>query len=59
MAAGFLLIPIAYYIVAANARFRHPLEPLITVLAVYLFQQAQPAWGFTLPILRRLWPVKS
>jgi hypothetical protein len=57
-AAAFLLLPAAYYIVTAHARFRHPLEPLITLLGVYLFQQAERRWGFTLPVLRRLWPAR-
>jgi hypothetical protein len=57
-AAVFLLQPTVYYIVTAHARFRHPLEPLITVLGVYLFQQAERKWGFTLPGLRRLWPAQ-
>ena len=39
-ACAFLLLPIPYYIVTVHARFRHPLEPLITILAVYLFQSA-------------------
>jgi 4-amino-4-deoxy-L-arabinose transferase-like glycosyltransferase len=39
-ASAFLLLPIPYYIVTVHARFRHPLEPLITILAVYLFQSA-------------------
>ncbi len=55
-AAAFLLLPAVYYIVAAHARFRHPLEPLMTLLGVFLFQQAKPRWGFTVPGLRRLWP---
>ena len=37
---AFLLLPIPYYIVTVHARFRHPLEPLIAILAVYLFQSA-------------------
>jgi 4-amino-4-deoxy-L-arabinose transferase-like glycosyltransferase len=41
MAWAFLLLPLVYYGVAAHARFRHPLEPLIAVLGVYLFQSAQ------------------
>ena len=40
-AAAFLLLPIPYYLVTVHARFRHPLEPLICVLAVYLFQSAE------------------
>lgn len=38
---AFLLLPIPYYIVTVHARFRHPLEPLIALLGVYLFQSAQ------------------
>jgi 4-amino-4-deoxy-L-arabinose transferase-like glycosyltransferase len=37
---AFLLLPVSYYLVTVHARFRHPLEPLITVLGVYLFQAA-------------------
>jgi 4-amino-4-deoxy-L-arabinose transferase-like glycosyltransferase len=40
-AAAFLLIPLVYYGVAAHARFRHPLEPLIVILGVYLFRSAE------------------
>jgi len=58
-AAAFLLLPAAYYVIEVHARFRHPLEPLITLLGVYLFQQAEGGWGFTLPGLRRLWPARS
>jgi hypothetical protein len=35
---AFLLIPLTYYVTAVDARFRFPLDPLIVVLAVYLFQ---------------------
>jgi uncharacterized membrane protein YeiH len=58
-AAAFLLLPAVYYIVTAHARFRHPLEPLITLLGVFLFQHAEVRWGFTLPVLRRLWPARQ
>jgi hypothetical protein len=37
----FFLLPIPYYLVTVHARFRHPLEPLICILAVYLFQSAE------------------
>lgn len=37
-AAAFLLLPLPYYAVTVQARFRHVLEPLICVLGVYLFQ---------------------
>ncbi|MBV8113184.1 MAG: glycosyltransferase family 39 protein [Silvibacterium sp.] len=39
---AFLLLPFTYYFVTVNARFRHPLEPLIAILTVYLFQSARP-----------------
>lgn len=39
---AFLLLPLPYYLVTVHARFRHPLEPLITVVGVYLFQSAKP-----------------
>ena len=39
---AFVTVPLVYYFVTVHARFRHPLEPLITVLAVYLFQSAEP-----------------
>jgi hypothetical protein len=39
---AFLLLPLPYYIVTVHARFRHPLEPIICVLGVYLFQSARP-----------------
>lgn len=44
-AMAFLVIPFVYYFVFVQARFRHPLEPLITILAVYLFQSAEKNWS--------------
>ena len=41
MAIAFLLVPLPYYLVTVQARFRHPLEPLIAVLAVYLFRSTE------------------
>jgi hypothetical protein len=38
---AFALLPIPYYVITVHARFRHPLEPLICILGVYLFQSAQ------------------
>ena len=35
-------IPLMYYGVTVQARFRHPLEPLLCILAVYLFRSATP-----------------
>ena len=37
----FALLPLLYYFVTVHARFRHPFEPLIVILGVYLFQSAQ------------------
>jgi hypothetical protein len=47
-AAAFFLLPLMYYFVAAHARFRHPIEPLIAIFGVYLFQSAEKTW--------RTWP---
>ena len=47
LAAAFLLIPLAYYVISAPARFRHPLEPTICLLGVYVFQHAERRWGFS------------
>ena len=44
-AAAFLLLPAAYYITTAHARFRHPLEPLITLLAASSFFSSQSGAG--------------
>ena len=40
---AFALLPLTYYFVTVQARFRHPLEPLMTILGVYLFQSATPS----------------
>lgn len=37
---AFILMPLAYYFTVANARYRHPLEPLMVILTVVLFQSA-------------------
>jgi hypothetical protein len=37
---AFALLPLLYYFVTVQARFRHPLEPLLTILGVFLFQSA-------------------
>ena len=39
---AFVMLPALYYFVTVQARFRHPLEPIMTVLIVYLFQSAGP-----------------
>ncbi len=41
---ALLTVPLPYYAVIVWARFRHPLEPLICVLGVYLFQSAEKTW---------------
>lgn len=40
----FVLLPLTYYFVTVAARFRHPLEPLIAIFSVYLFQSAEKSW---------------
>lgn len=40
--AIFLVQPLIYYAVTVQARFRHPLEPLIAIFTVFLFQSAEP-----------------
>jgi hypothetical protein len=37
---AFTSFPLLYYFLTVQARFRHPLEPVICVLSVYLFQSA-------------------
>ncbi|NYF77891.1 glycosyltransferase family 39 protein [Granulicella arctica] len=39
-AMAFFTLPLIYYVITVQARFRHPLEPIITILSVYLFQSA-------------------
>ena len=39
---AFAVLPLIYYFVTVQARFRHPLEPIMTILAVFLFQSATP-----------------
>jgi hypothetical protein len=41
---AFALLPLTYYFITVHARFRHPMEPLIDVLGVYLFQAAEKSW---------------
>jgi hypothetical protein len=40
-ALAFAFVPLTYYIITVQARFRHPLEPIMTILAVFLFQSAE------------------
>jgi hypothetical protein len=44
-AAAFVLIPVTYYLVTVGARFRHPLEPLLVMLSVYLFASAKRSFA--------------
>jgi 4-amino-4-deoxy-L-arabinose transferase-like glycosyltransferase len=41
LACAFLLLPLPYYAVTVQARFRHTLEPLICILGVWIFQSAE------------------
>ncbi len=45
MGWAFLSVPLPYYFVIVEARFRHPLEPLIVILGVYLFHSAEKSWS--------------
>ncbi len=38
---ALLTIPLLYYAITVQARFRHPLEPILCILAVYLFRSAK------------------
>ena len=44
-AAAFVLVPVTYYFVTVGARFRHPLEPLLVMLSVYLFASARRSFA--------------
>jgi hypothetical protein len=48
---AYVLLPVTYYFVTAGARFRHPLEPLLVILTVYLF--ASPERAPTFPAAAR------
>jgi hypothetical protein len=37
---AFALVPLTYYFITVQARFRHPLEPIMVILMVFLFQSA-------------------
>ncbi|HEV2645982.1 MAG TPA: hypothetical protein VGU46_06415 [Acidobacteriaceae bacterium] len=37
---AFAICPFVYYFVTVQARFRHPLEPVVCILSVYLFRSA-------------------
>jgi len=41
-ATAFLILPALYYFVTVQARFRHPIEPLICIFTVFLFRSAEP-----------------
>ena len=46
-ALAFALAPLPYYLITAGARFRHPIEPLIAILGVYLFRSADTSRAFS------------
>ena len=51
-----VLLPSIYYFIIPGSRFRNPLEPFFAILIVYLFRQTEGRWGFSIPVLRQLWP---
>lgn len=46
----FVLAPLPYYFVTVQPRFRHPIEPLIAILGVYLFRSTEPRRHRAAPI---------
>ena len=54
-AGAFAVLPLLYYVITVQARFRAPLEPLITIFSVYLFQSADRSRTWT----RRSSPLPS
>ncbi len=42
---AFLCVPAVYYAITVQPRFRHPLEPLITLCAVFLFRSTEGRRG--------------
>jgi len=48
-ALAFALVPLVYYVVTVQPRFRHPLEPPIAVLTVFLFRSTSARRS---PVLR-------
>ncbi|WP_255551068.1 glycosyltransferase family 39 protein [Granulicella sp. dw_53] len=51
---AFAVLPFAYYLITVQARFRHPLEPLIAIFSVFLFQSAEKGrvWSFRAALVR-------
>jgi hypothetical protein len=50
---AIVLFPPIYYLVTVQGRFRHPLEPFLLILIVYLFQSAEPRWQSTGRVIGR------
>jgi hypothetical protein len=50
---AFAICPFLYYLVTVQARFRHPLEPLLCILSVYLFHSADRTrtWSWRRPTI--------
>jgi hypothetical protein len=49
----FAVLPIPYYIITPGPRFRHPMEPIIVLLGVYLFRSADTTRRFSAKLFRR------
>jgi hypothetical protein len=43
-AMALLSMPVLYYLVATQERFRHPIEPLLYLLGGYLFEAAETSF---------------
>jgi hypothetical protein len=57
-ACAVVLLPLIYYFIIPGSRFRNPMEPFLAILIVYLFQETEGGWGFSVPVLRALWPAQ-
>jgi hypothetical protein len=51
-----VLMPLLYYVVATQPRFRHSVEPLLCVLGVYVFQAAEMSFSVRWFSRRKLAP---
>jgi len=55
---AIVLLPLIYYFIIPGSRFRNPMEPFLAILIVYLFQETEGGWGFSVPVLHALWPAQ-
>jgi hypothetical protein len=41
-ASLLIVYPLVFYVSFPQPRYRHPIDPMLTILAVYLFTQVSP-----------------